>query len=374
MIRKTTFETDRRFPLTVEVDNNKSTFLVSFIISTLYRLRRLTCLGLLIFSTLLVNFVLNFIQFGIVLCQHFVGQLKIRDAVHIVHLRKSYRIVNLSCILIMTTSMSANEHCISFNSVWNNASAYDHHGYHLQPPYQHQQFVNRPMSYDDGLQYVRQYGADIPGAAYRSAAVDASRPGPCFDGSVRHRNMPQDSVRHRNVAADSVSASENMATASVAGIYASKSGTGNGYGGVGGACVEGRQLPDVVVDGGGHLQGWTNHHGACTPPDHSHHQPGLLHSYNTHRANVIISTPLKAGVLSIEMRISVFFLSARISQKPHTAKLHQLFCMLNVAVVRSSSGSVVARYVFPVLSMTSCFHNGLYCARCESKQPKLFRR
>lgn len=164
---------------------------------------------------------------------------------------------------MMKTSLSTSEHCFSSNSVWDNTSMYDHDGYHGQQQYQYQ-YANLQISYDDNRQYGANTGCQyraVPGAAYRSPAAEASGPGPCFDDSVRHRNI-----------ADSTSASaqqpNNMATA---GSYAS-SGTGSSYDGGRVDARKLRQLPDVV---GGHLQGWMNH-GPCTPQHPSQHQPGQL--------------------------------------------------------------------------------------------------
>ena len=55
--------------------------------------------------------------------------------------------------------------------------------------------------------------------------------------------------------------------------------------------------------------------------------------------------------------VCLFFtcLSARVSIRPNL-KLAKFLCMLPVAVARSSSDSIVIRYVLPVSWLTSCFH------------------
>ena len=52
--------------------------------------------------------------------------------------------------------------------------------------------------------------------------------------------------------------------------------------------------------------------------------------------------------------LSLFRLSARISQKPHVETSWNTPCMLPAAVARFSSEGVALRYVLPVSLMTSC--------------------
>jgi len=67
--------------------------------------------------------------------------------------------------------------------------------------------------------------------------------------------------------------------------------------------------------------------------------------------------------LSVVVRVC--FLSAIISSELHCPVYTKFLCMLPMAVARSSSGSVLIRYVLPVLWMTSYF---LISKGCSTSQ------
>jgi len=78
------------------------------------------------------------------------------------------------------------------------------------------------------------------------------------------------------------------------------------------------------------------------------------HRQSVSTAAVSIVIVLRSTV----MRVSacLFVCLSRITRKPHGRTSPNLFCMLPVAVARSSSAGVDIRYEHPVLMMTSCFH------------------
>ena len=72
----------------------------------------------------------------------------------------------------------------------------------------------------------------------------------------------------------------------------------------------------------------------------------------------LLVTPHPIGERSIVMSVSVFlsvcvWLSAIITSELHVQSSPNFFCMLPMAVARSSSGGVVICYILPVLWMTS---------------------